>query len=139
MDVMISIRPDYVCRIKSGAKQIEIRTRRPQLDPGDIIWIYETLPIGSVSLWARVTRIITIDSELAWRKYKGDMGVSRQEFLAYINKQTKVSLIFLKEPTPLRAPISLKALRSICEGFMPPQFMRKVKEPALLKQLALAA
>jgi len=139
MDIIISIRPDYVFRIASGAKQIEIRTRRPQLDPGDVMWVYETLPTGSISLRAEVIRVLTMDSESAWREHRKAMGVSRREFMSYINGQRVVSLIFLGEPTRLRAPVHLDVLRRICDGFMPPQFMRIVREPSLLRQLNEAA
>ena len=139
MDVMISIRSDYVYRIMAGLKQIEIRTRRPRLDPGDVIWVYETLPAGVISLRARVDRVITMDREKAWRNHRDNMGVSRREFLAYTNTRRHISLIFLDESRPLHSPISLKALRNICDGFVPPQFMRKVREPALLEQLCAAS
>lgn len=136
MDVIISVRPEYVQRIAARTKTIELRTKRPNLIAGDIIWIYETLPRGHVTIRASVENVDTLGFMAAWKKHKSQMDVTYKEYIDYLNGQDRISLIFFKSIRVLQTPISLEQLRKTTANFSPPQFMRKVTEPILLRKLA---
>lgn len=138
MDVVISVRPEYVERVIAGQKRIEVRTKRPNLAPGDTIWIYEKLPKGHISVRAQVESLETISPFSAWRKYRNPIGISYAEFQDYVAGRDSVSLIFLKAVRVLHRPISLEQLRIAHSRFCPPQFIRKVREPVLLRKLDAA-
>lgn len=138
MDVIISVRPEYVQRIIAGEKSIEIRTKRPNLNPGDTIWIYEKLPTGHISVRTRVECLETLAPQSAWRKHRSQIGISYGEYQNYVNGRELISLIFLKAVRVLHRPISLEQLRYAHSDFCPPQFMRKVREPVLMKRLGAA-
>ena len=138
MDVIISVRPEYVQRIIAGKKSIEIRTKRPNLGAGDTIWIYEKLPTGHISVRTQVDCLKTMTPLSAWRKHKTKIGISCEEYKDYVNGRELISLIFLRAVRVLHRPVSLEQLRYAHSEFCPPQFMRKVREPKLIQSLGAA-
>ena len=53
---IISLKPRYVELILSGKKTVELRNRVVRMDPGTVIWIYATRPVGGIVALAELSR-----------------------------------------------------------------------------------
>ena len=126
-NALISIKPKYVRMILSGEKSIEIRNRSVNLPPGTRLWIYNTVPKGCLEAVANI-RSIKLDSpNVIWKHYFHKIGISRTEFLSYVNGSKEISAIFLEDVRRLTPPPTLSDLRSEIEGFHPPQFLKRIE------------
>lgn len=136
-DALISIRPEYVDRILSGAKSIEIRSRTVGLLPGTRLWIYSTLPRGRIEAVVRVNLIEVGPPTSIWDRYRNEIGVSRSTFRSYVNGSTRISAILLAQPQRLEPSLSLQSIRSQLPSFRPPQFLKRLGPSDRLLQILL--
>ena len=73
MDVLLSIRPEFVEKILSGEKKYEYRKAIWTKDSNDInsVLIYETSPVSKVVASFRIGKIIADSPENIWSKTAG--------------------------------------------------------------------
>jgi predicted transcriptional regulator len=121
-DAIISIKPRHVENILSGAKKVELRTRKINLPVGSRLWVYTTLPVGNVSLYAEISFIVNISPGEIWSEYKDQLCLSKEEFDDYTKGRRTVSAIGLNNIKVLDESICLKKMREHEENFQPPQF-----------------
>jgi predicted transcriptional regulator len=126
-NALISIRPKFVRMILCGEKSIEIRNRPVNLQPGTRLWIYSTLPKGCLEAVACVQLIQFDTPEKIWKHHQNEIGISRREFISYVNGSRKITAIFLQGASRLIPSITLSDLRSEIIGFHPPQFFKRIK------------
>lgn len=124
--ILISLAPRHAKNIFAGVKHIELRRRPMKVEPGAIVWIYVTLPVGMLMGRAKIAALHTASPSSLWRKFGAVSGLEKNEFLAYLDGLTEGVVLVLKEVKVLREPLSLEALRAIAVGFNPPQFFIRI-------------
>lgn len=127
-EALISIKPKYVNRILSGAKTVEIRRRRVNLEKGTRLWIYSTLPEGKIGSVGWIKSIEVSNSDDIWNKYSQQMGITYSEYCNYVCGAKEVSAINIENIKEVSPAPTLDSLRSTIGKFYPPQFFSRINE-----------
>lgn len=138
IEAIISIKPRHVENILSGKKSVELRSRKMCLPKGSRLWLYATLPVGSVKAHAQVEFVELLPPSELWEKYGESICISKQEFDAYTREREEVVAIGLTEVRSLATEIDLESIRKYEKGFQPPQFFAKL-HPGRAAYLAFEA
>ena len=125
-DAIISIKPEYVEKILSGSKTVELRTRNICLPLDSRLWVYTTLPVGKVKLSSQISFVEALTPRQMWRKHGKSICISKKEFDGYTEGRDVVVAIGLKNVKPLKKDICLKTMREYEENFQPPQFFSRL-------------
>jgi predicted transcriptional regulator len=134
-NILISVERKYVARMLSGSKTIELRRRALRVSIGTIVWIYSTAPYALVDTVARVETIVSGPPRSLWETYKERTGVTREEFDNYFLKTSIGWGVVLRDIQPLRAAVTLTALRRHTRMFHPPQFFMRLQQGSNTLQL----
>ncbi|HEY8094646.1 MAG TPA: hypothetical protein VIE65_00935 [Methylobacter sp.] len=126
--ILISLAPRHAGNVFSGRKQIELRRRTMNVVPGTIVWVYVTLPIGSIVGRAKIAAVHKSTPKELWRKFGAVSGLTREEFLEYLDGLDEAVVLVLEDTEMLNHPLTLTALREIANGFNPPQFFLRLNE-----------
>lgn len=126
--ILISLAPRHAKNIFDGIKHIELRRRPMNIEPGTIVWIYVTLPVGVLMGRAKIAALHTAAPDSLWRRFGAVSGLAKNEFLGYLNGLAQGVVLVLEDVKTLREPLSLEALRHIAEGFNPPQFFIRIDD-----------
>lgn len=126
--ILISLAPRHAKNIFDGVKHIELRRRSMKVEPGTIVWIYVTLPVGVLMGRAKIAALHTASPNSLWRRFGPVSGLARNEFLGYLDGLAEGVVLVLEDVKALCEPLSLEALRAIAEGFNPPQFFIRIDE-----------
>lgn len=82
MDILMSIRPAWVERIRAGEKRAELR-RRPVPAQTARIFVYAAKPVGRICGWLEDLRVEVLPLEELWVRTRDCSCVARQDFDAY--------------------------------------------------------
>lgn len=126
IDAIISIKPKHVDNILSGKKTVELRTRGLNLPEGSRLWIYTTLPVGKVRLFAEIDFIDLLSPRETWKRYGTDICITRGEFNEYTKNRAQVAAIGLRNIKQLDKDICLETMRQHEQSFQPPQFFSRL-------------
>ncbi|MCP2243282.1 putative transcriptional regulator, contains an HTH and PUA-like domains [Lentzea aerocolonigenes] len=119
----MSLRPRFADAILDGSKTVELRRTRVSAVPGTLIVIYASAPVMSV-VGVATLDAVDIDRPAAlWRRHKRELGLTRQEFDAYLEGAEIACGLQVREPRVLEEPYPLSWLRGHA-GFQPPQSYR---------------
>lgn len=124
-DIVISIHPEYVNKILTGEKSIELRRRRMNISVGTRIWIYSTLPHGKIVATASICNIEETTPAHAWKAYSKNLCINHEQYHSYTEKSDSVYLLHLNDLRELTYHIPLSKLRSVYSKFQPPQFFMR--------------
>lgn len=140
-DAIISIHPRHAYAILDGAKTVELRRRIPPLSIGTRLWIYATRPVGAVIGVATVERIVRDDPAQIWLEFGDQSGIDRGTFDAYFDGSNVAIGLLLADIRPSPEQVAIEQLRSIRDGFHPPQVMMSISnhEAATLHQMAYSS
>ena len=127
-NALISLDGRHVDSILSGKKKVELRRRRLNLSPKDILWIYRKMPCRILVAKILVKKMEEGSPTSLWNKHKEHCGISRREFYAYFKGVKTGYAIVLGKSVSLPEPISLAQLRKKEKGFHPPQFGKYLTE-----------
>src|SRR5438105_13216860 len=84
--VLLSIKPEYVELIFSGAKTVELRRVVPRsVLPNCELIIYSTSPKQSIVGKAKIERIEKMPVAKLWSEIKHSAGINRKSFFAYFD------------------------------------------------------
>lgn len=83
--ILLPVKPVYVEKILSGAKQYEFRKRLATSDV-HLIYLYCTSPIMKVVAKVEVIGTIQASPSALWEKTKHAAGISRQDYRAYFKE-----------------------------------------------------
>lgn len=100
---------------------IELRRFRPQIDIGQPVAIYSTLPIAAVVATCQVREVEVGTPSVIKRRNLQRAAISSDEFDKYYAASDRAVAIHLNNVTELQNPISLLDLRSRQQGYNPPQ------------------
>lgn len=129
---LISLEERFAEGILNGVKLIELRRRPMRLNLGTTIWMYVKVPVGKVIGSARISSLHTLAPATIWRRYGNVSGLSRTEFLNYFSGVDRGFVLVLGNPVRLPTPFSLESLRSLNDGFQPPQFFQHLNSDGAL-------
>lgn len=116
--VLMSIKPQYAHSIKSGEKTVELRRVVPKITTGDIIVIYESMPVQQITAFCEVASVLSMKSQDLWEAVCRKACISRETFDKYFQGKQRASGIELKNISVLTTP---KTMRELSWNLRPPQ------------------
>lgn len=119
---VISLKPHYAELILSGEKTVELRNRIVRMQPGTVIWIYATQPVGGIVARAELDSVVHGAPAEIWIRFKREMCIDRAHFDSYIDNRESVSALILSSVRKLRQSVTLDWIRRTVSNFQPPQF-----------------
>jgi predicted transcriptional regulator len=122
---VFSIRPQYVERILDGHKRWEYRRRRPRVEHGDLILIYETAPMSKIVASARVGAVRCGHMLEIWAETDRDGCVSPEEYAAYFDGVSQAVAIELTHVQVFADPLPLPG------GMVAPQSWSRLRAGAI--------
>ncbi len=109
-EVILSIRPEYVKKIFSGEKKIEIRRRIWRDSTVNLIYIYCTYPVQKMVGYFNVAYICEAPILELWKIVKNECCLNKKDFLSYFGFQEFGYAIKIKNPVEFSEPIDLKSI-----------------------------
>ncbi len=82
MNVLMSIRPEYVGKILNGEKRYEFRRKIFKKNINEVL-VYSTAPVKRITMTFKVKNIIAAPPQLIWDRYHEFGGISHDEFFKY--------------------------------------------------------
>lgn len=82
--VLMSIKPEFVARIRAGEKRVEFRRRGSSALAGAVGLVYESQPTCAVVMRVRFGAAVQGTPRELWRAYRGVAGIDRGRFDAYM-------------------------------------------------------
>lgn len=137
-DVLISVHPRFAASILAGSKQVEIRKRPLRVASGARLWIYCTRPVGRIVAVAEVESSKEGDPDEVWKEIANLAGMSKGEYMRYVNGASRIVAIRLRDPRELDGALDLESIRRAVDGFHPPQFAKRLTNGPLLTLLRKA-
>jgi predicted transcriptional regulator len=120
--ILMSIRPKYVDRIITGAKDVEVRRRFSDRWLGCRAVLYGSNPLSSLVGEATISAINRDTPDRIWSSYGPRLGAELKEFEQYAGSNAEVSAIEFTDVTPYMAPIGLTQLSHLINSDLhPPQ------------------
>lgn len=119
--ILMTIKPQYVEKIITGAKQVEVRRSNLNLEKGDVIFIYSSKPESSVVGCVKVKLVERLMKDELWTKYNAKLGISLEEYNIYLKAKPIATAIHLADFKGLKFPLSLPTLHRLLPGFRIPQ------------------
>ena len=106
----MSIKPQYVEKIRRGEKKFEFRRVLPKHQEVDTIIVYASKPVGKVVGEMIVGDFLTYPTEKLWEWTKDEAGITREEFYNYFQGKTNAHAIEIKSYRDYEQPIPLDVL-----------------------------
>jgi len=117
MNVLLSIKPEFVEKIFSGEKRYEFRKRKPK-EPVGKVFVYECHPSKSIVGWFSVSRIHSGSPDEIWERCKDSGGIEEERYLSYCRGKKIVHAFEIDETFRFDPPMNpFDAFRD----FKPPQ------------------
>ena len=123
---ILSLKPQYVDLILSGEKTVELRNRIVRMEPGTVIWIYATKPVGGIVALAELDSVVHDTPAEIWFRFEREMCIERAHFDLYINNRESVSALILSSVRRLKQSVTLDWIRRSIGNFQPPQFYSRL-------------
>lgn len=125
--VLLSVKPEFVSKIFSSDKTVELRKRIPQLIEGDELLIYASAPVMAIVGAVEVTKVVQQAPEDLWRMVRAHAAVERDFFAEYYQDHAHAYGIFLGCTRLYESACPLLKLRKSWPGFVAPQNYRYVQ------------
>jgi predicted transcriptional regulator len=125
-DILISVHPRHVDSMLHGVKSVELRRRPLKLADGCRVWIYSTLPRGSVEALGVVHTVVAAPPTAIWREYGQRSGITKEEFDAYYAEADTAYAIVFSSVEKLDLTFALAEIRRQLNSFHPPQFFKRL-------------
>ncbi|MBQ6628292.1 MAG: hypothetical protein IJH65_05680 [Methanobrevibacter sp.] len=92
MNLIISIKPQFVQKIISGEKKYEFR-RRIYKQEVDKIYIYQTLPDAKIVAYFTPGKIVKDTPQNLWKNFKEVSGTTEEHLLNYLHDKDEAYAI----------------------------------------------
>ncbi len=120
--IVMSIKPDYFDKIKSGEKTVEIRKYFNANLKGCKVVLYSSKPSQEIHGYVTIDAIEKNPPTLIWDKYKEKIACSEKEYFQYTKDTKEIYSIFFKNFNRYTAPIPLTQLNHLIGSELkPPQ------------------
>nr|WP_298524309.1 ASCH domain-containing protein [uncultured Porphyromonas sp.] len=116
--VLLSIKPEFVEQIASGAKCFEYRRVLYKRTGIKRIVVYASSPVCRIVGEIEVGELLTDTPEALWERTKEKSGISEDFFLSYFSERSHAHAIEIKAFHPYRTP---KRLADKYPNTTPPQ------------------
>jgi predicted transcriptional regulator len=126
LDIVISVKEQYLAMILTGEKRVELRRKTVNVPLGSRVWLYAKSPRAHISAYATVEQITNAAPQVIWRKFHREAGISSEEYDLYMAGASIACAIRLKDIKRINPELSLAELRRQVRGFHPPQFFKKL-------------
>ena len=114
----MSIKPQFVEKIRRGEKKFEFRRVLPRCQEVDTIIVYASRPVGKVVGEITVAEYLTLTVDEMWEATKDISGLTREEFFNYFHEKENAHAIAIESYRDYEQPIPLDVL---IPGKTPPQ------------------
>lgn len=121
--LLLSVRPRFAHSILDGTKTAEIRRQRPAVQPGTLVIIYATKPVGAIVGTARISGISSGSPADMWEQHHENAGITRAEFDIYLSGAETAYILMLHDVQRLEPLLTLEQIRAVA-AFQPPQSYR---------------
>lgn len=121
MEVLLSIKPEYVEKIFDGTKKFEFRKNLFKRDGIKSVVIYSTMPVGRVVGEFDVSELIADLPEIVWEKTSHYAGIDKKFFDSYYDNRQRAVAIGIGDVRRYEQPMPLVELGI---GSTPPQSYR---------------
>lgn len=118
MKILMSIKPQFVEKIRRGEKKFEFRRVLPRCQEADAIIVYASKPVGKVVGEMIVSDFLTYPTDELWERTKEKSGLTREEFFSYFHDKTNAHAIAIESYRDYEQSIPLDVL---LPGRVPPQ------------------
>ncbi len=118
MNILLSIKPEFVERIFSGEKKFEYRKSIFKRNDVERVVIYSTLPEGKVVGEFSIKTVHNSSPKMIWRKTRVHSGVNKQFYDLYFNGRDSAYAIEIGEVVKYDRPLDLSELEG---GLSAPQ------------------
>ena len=118
MIILMSIKPQFVEKIRRGEKKFEFRRVLPKHQEVDRIVVYASKPVGKVVGEISVAGYLTLTVEEMWDATKDISGLTREEFFNYFHGKENAHAIAIESYQDYEQPLPLDVL---LPGKTPPQ------------------
>lgn len=123
-DTLISIKPDFVAKILSKKKTVELRRKPFPCEENSRIWIYSTVPDKCVKATAKASKISKGTPAEIWKKFGTRAGISKEDYDKYFFESEDAYAIELTDVKELPKTIKLDQIQKWIPDFTAPQFFR---------------
>ena len=128
---LISIHPEHVERIFSGAKKLEFRRRWTTRSVGTL-FIYATAPVQRIVGFAKIARVTQGTPTQLWRLTREiEGGITRRKLLTYLAGSRTGVAIELKKITLVPGGVDPRVC--LGRGFRPPQSFKYLSDNQVLQ------
>ena len=110
MKILMSIKPQFVEKIRRGEKKFEFRRVLPRHQEVDTIIVYASKPVGKVVGEIAVAGYLTLTAEEMWDATKDISGLTREEFFNYFHGKKNAHAIAIESYRDYEQPIPLDVL-----------------------------
>lgn len=125
--LLLSVRPRFASSILDGTKTAEVRRQRPAVNPGTLVIIYATKPVGAIVGTARISRISSGSPDDMWEQHHESTGITRFEFNTYLSGAETAYILTLHNIQKLEPLLTLEQIRADTT-FQPPQSFRYLSQ-----------
>jgi len=125
-DITISINPKYVTKILNGKKLIELRKKDFPANGGVRVWIYSTSPVSAIEATTFVSVVHKDTPSNIWKKFGNKCGISKPDFDTYFSNSEEAFALSLDKVEKLNKKVPLDKIKTISDGFTPPQYYRYI-------------
>ncbi|NDP47031.1 MAG: hypothetical protein GZ085_01320 [Sulfuriferula multivorans] len=121
-NILISLEPHHAKNIYAGTKRVELRRRTMHVATGTVVWIYEKIPVGSITGSATIKAVYSAPPAQLWQRFGSVSGLTKAEFFEYFSDLTIACALIIEDAQHLQQPLSLASLKNAMVNFQPPQF-----------------
>ena len=128
MNVLLSIKPKYVEKIKNGNKKFEFRKSlfsEKNQNKIEKIFIYSSSPVKKIVARFFINIILEDHPVRLWEKCKNFSGIEKTEFFKYFRDKKTGLAIGISELKFFKTPIDPK---SVFPNFVAPQSFRYIDD-----------
>ena len=118
MKILLSIKPEFVEKIRKGEKKFEFRRSLPKKQGIESIVVYASSPISKVVGEIIIDTYLIDSVDSIWQKTQDKSGLTHSEFVNYFHGKEYANAISIKKYIAYEKPVALK---EIFPGKVPPQ------------------
>ena len=124
MNVLMSIRPEFVEKIVSGEKKYEFRRKIFKKDVKNVL-IYSTAPDKMIVGYFELEQVLEDTPQRLWDSCQDFAGITEKDYFEYFSGSSTGFALQIGRLTLFKYPIQVT---KILEGFRPPQSFQYVDE-----------
>lgn len=120
--LIMSIKPEYLEKIKNGDKVIELRKKFHSKWKGFKVTLYSSSPTKALIGYATIKTVEKDTPSNIWEKYSSDIGCNYNQFNDYVSDTNELYAIVLQDYESYKYPLYLTQIRHLLnKDIFPPQ------------------